>query len=309
MTGQRFHVVDGLWRVRPEWAVGRLVIAGAGVARGYWGDVRKSRERFVDVGRLGERCYVTGDLGRFRPEGEIEFLGREDFQLKIQGFRVEPGEIEAALTTHQAIDHAVVVAEGAPGGERRLVAHLVVSPGAEHRVAEPAWAPAPLADSLRSYLGERLPTHLVPAVFVLLPDLPVTTNGKIDRKALPAAGSVRREVLADSADPAGPLVGEVAAIVAEVLGLPADPGPQDSFFALGGTSLSAIRLQELLVQRTGVQVAMAELFRNGTVSEIAGLVARDGEGAGAAAPPADVQPLDSARRRGEEMRRARRGRR
>ncbi|MGL4175754.1 MAG: amino acid adenylation domain-containing protein [Dermatophilaceae bacterium] len=308
MTGQRFHVVDGLWRVRPEWAVGRLAIAGAGVARGYWGDARKSRERFVDAGRLGERCYVTGDLGRFRPDGEIEFLGREDFQLKIQGFRVEPGEIEAALTTHRAIDHAVVVAEGAPGGERRLIAHLVVSPGDEHRVAEPAWAPVPLEDSLRSYLGERLPGHMVPAAFVLLPDLPVTTNGKIDRKGLPSAGSLCREGPADNADPAGPLVGEVAAIVAEVLGLPADLGPQDSFFALGGTSLSAIRLQELLAQRTGVQVAMAELFRNGTVSEIAGLVAGGGGVAGAATTPV-VQPLDSARRRGEEMRRARRERR
>ncbi|WP_136520702.1 non-ribosomal peptide synthetase [Cellulomonas telluris] len=301
MANQRFHVVDEHLRTRPDWAVGRLLIAGAGLARGYWDNPARTQERFFTLPG-GERCYRTGDLGRVRPCGDIEFLGREDFQLKIQGHRVEPGEVEAAVRSHPDVDAVVAVGDGTGAG-RRLVAYVVARPGSPASTQTPSRADGDVDASLRAHVAERLPAALVPSVFVLLPALPVSTNGKVDRAALPPVPAASLGAVPRTTGPA-PFEDVVAEAFDEVLGC----GPvaaDQNFFALGGTSLSAIRLQDRLHRATGVELAMPALFRHGTVAELAALL----DAAGRADRGASRPTASAARQRGEEMRRARGARR
>ena len=301
MANQRFHVLDPLLRVRPEWAVGSLHIAGAGLARGYWRNPELTAARFLTDPRTGERLYRTGDLGRFRPSGEIELLGREDFQLKIQGHRVEPGEIESVLAGHPAIERAVVVAAGDGGRGRRLVAHLVLAGAQPVPEGLPAPAAPGLAAELSRHVGARLPHHMVPASFVVIAGVPVTANGKVDRGALPDPDALRP---AGAAEPAAPSALEalVAGAFREVLGRPAiDPG--DDFFDLGGTSLTAVQLQDVLRRLTGTELSMTELFRDATARALARVLEERAHPASRQRRPAD--DLEEARRRGRTMRRAR----
>src|SRR6185295_17067551 len=184
MANQTFYVLDDELRPRPTWVPGQLAIGGIGLSVGYWRDPEKTEASFIVHPRTGERLYRTGDLGRWLPSGEIEFLGREDFQVKIRGFRVELGEIETALARHSAVREAVVIAlTASPGregggvpGEKRLVAYLLAEPGA---------SPPDVGD-LRGHLRAQLPEYMVPASFHVLDAFPLSSNGKVDRKALPA---------------------------------------------------------------------------------------------------------------------------
>jgi amino acid adenylation domain-containing protein len=174
LTNQYFEVLDTAMRRRPDWVPGELHIGGHGVAMGYWRDEERTNASFVTHPRTGERLYRTGDLGRYLPDGNLEFLGREDFQVKINGFRVELGEIEATLLAHEQVTGAVVTAVDAPGGAKRLAAY--VTP-----------ADAPTAE-LREHLAAKLPGYLVPDHFVALDAFPLTANGKVNRTALPVPG-------------------------------------------------------------------------------------------------------------------------
>jgi amino acid adenylation domain-containing protein len=180
LGNQRFEVLDGSLRRRPDLVPGELYIAGDGLAMGYWRDEERTRRSFIHHPRTGERLYRTGDLGRYLPDGNLEFLGREDFQVKIQGFRVELGEIEAALLGHDGVASAVVAAVGPLQGERRLVAYVTRAAGgaAQER-------PQELARVVRDHLGARLPSYMVPSQVVVMDALPLTANGKVDRGALP----------------------------------------------------------------------------------------------------------------------------
>ncbi|HEU4559497.1 MAG TPA: amino acid adenylation domain-containing protein [Longimicrobium sp.] len=172
----RVYLLDARMQPAPVGVPGELYVGGVGVARGYLGQPAQTAERFVPDafgGEPGARLYRTGDLGRWRPDGTIEFIGRNDFQVKIRGFRVELGEIEARLAEHPAVREAVVLAREDEPGEKRLVAYVVGDPAAG-------------AEALRAHLGERLPEHMVPAAYVRLEAMPLTPNGKLDRKALPA---------------------------------------------------------------------------------------------------------------------------
>ena len=178
LTNQFFEVLDGAMRRRPVWVPGELHIGGHGVAMGYWRDPDRTAASFVTHPLTGERLYRTGDLGRYLPDGNLEFLGREDFQVKIHGFRVELGEIEAALLTHEEVTGAAVVAIDTPGGGKRLIGYVTPDD-------------APVAE-LREYLAAKLPGYLVPEMFVAMEAFPLSSNGKVDRGSLPAPDGSRR---------------------------------------------------------------------------------------------------------------------
>jgi amino acid adenylation domain-containing protein len=263
------YVLDRRGQPSPAGVPGEMYVAGAGVARGYLGRPGLTAERFVPdpfSGTPGARLYRSGDGARWLASGELEYLGRLDQQVKIRGFRIEPGEIEAALMEHPSVrEAAVVVREYAPG-DRRLVGYVAAD-------AELTQAAA------RAFLRERLPEHMVPAAFVVLDALPLTTNGKLDRRALPAP------VAADAPTAGAPLSrreGEVAEVWREVLGTGAI-GPDDNFFDLGGNSLLLIRLAGLLRERLGSTVTAVELFRFPTVRTLAARLA-----GGAGEPAADA---------------------
>jgi amino acid adenylation domain-containing protein len=171
LANQFFEVLDADLRRRPTWVPGELHIGGLGVAMGYWRDEEKTRRSFITHPETGQRLYRTGDLGRYLPDGNLEFLGREDFQVKIHGFRVELGEIEAALLTHDSVSGAVVTAVDAGHGGKRLAAFVT-----------PADAPC---DLLRAHVAAKLPHYMVPDRIVAMPAFPLTANGKVDRQALP----------------------------------------------------------------------------------------------------------------------------
>ncbi|MFL6199419.1 MAG: amino acid adenylation domain-containing protein [Thermoanaerobaculia bacterium] len=254
LPGERALLLDRRMQPVPQGVPGELHLGGAGLARGYLGRPEQTAERFLPDpwGPPGARLYRTGDLARLLPSGELAFLGRLDHQVKIRGFRVEPGEVEAALAGHPSVVEAAVAARPEPGGGRRLVAWVV-----------PAGEATGLTVRLRRDLEERLPAFLVPALFVVLPALPRTPNGKIDRKALRDPG----EEPGREAAPRTPAENLLAGVWTELLGRPA--GPDDDFFALGGHSLLAVRLASRIREVFGVDLPIPELFRRPTLAGLA----------------------------------------
>ena len=266
------YIVDRRLEALPAELPGELLIGGAGLARGYLGRAALSAERFVPdglSGLAGQRLYRTGDLARYRQDGEIEFLGRIDFQVKIRGFRIELGEVEAALGQHPAIAASVVVAqrEGA-AGDHRLIAYYA------RRPAELATAQTPLpADELRRALGRTLPDHMVPSLFIELAALPLSANGKIDRRALPEPEGLRPELERGFVAPRGERERELARVWQRALRLDR-VGIHDNFFDLGGHSLLLAQVLADLQQAstasgTGVQITMVDLFQHPTIAALA----------------------------------------
>ncbi|OJH33931.1 hybrid non-ribosomal peptide synthetase/type I polyketide synthase [Cystobacter ferrugineus] len=274
LANQRFHVLDGRLQPRPVGVPGELYIGGVGLAREYWADPTITAERFLTHPVTGERLYRTGDHGRMLPEGVIEFLGREDSQVKVQGFRVELGEIESALARHPELSASVVVARGEPRGERRLVGYVVPRPGQ-----------APTGGELRRFLAERLPAYMVPSTFVTLDSLPRSRNGKIARDQLPEP----REQAAPPAAVAAPssqdaLTRRLTALVQEVLRLERLT-PNDNLLDLGADSVALIRLINRLDTELGFRPRLADIYAHASVE---GLLALYGRVAGEK-PKAPVQ--------------------
>jgi len=259
IAGTQLYVLDARLRPVPPGVFGEVYIGGAGVAHGYHGAPGMTAGRFVPdpfSGRPGARLYRTGDVGRWRASGRIQLAGRADRQIKIRGYRIESGEVEAALRSHEDITQAVVSVRGG-GHDVRLVGYLVTDGGA-------ATPPA----GLREHLREVLPDYMVPATFVVLPALPLTGSGKIDHRALPepdwGAGTGQIPVA-----PRTPTESKLAAIVAELLELPAPPGVHDNFFALGGHSLTATRLMARIRSGYGIDLPIRALFADPTVAGLA----------------------------------------
>ncbi|WWE76483.1 amino acid adenylation domain-containing protein [Burkholderia gladioli] len=252
----RIHLLDAHGRLVPLGVPGELCIGGVGVARGYLNRPELTAERFVRdpfASDVEARMYRTGDLARYLPDGNIEYLGRNDFQVKIRGFRIELGEIEARLAEYRAVREAVVLALG-DGADKRLVAYVV----AEHDES--------LIGAIRDHLAALLPDYMVPTAFVRLDALPLSPNGKLDRRALPAPDSSALARQAYEA-PQGEIECALAEIWAELLGVER-VGRHDSFFALGGHSLLAVRLIEQLRQR-GLGLAVRDLFQISDLSALA----------------------------------------
>ncbi|MFF5973413.1 amino acid adenylation domain-containing protein [Streptomyces sp. NPDC012769] len=257
IPGARVYVLDAALRPVPPGVTGELYVAGTGLARGYLGRPGLTAERFVadPYGPPGTRMYRTGDLARRRSDGQLQFVGRADDQVKVRGFRVELGEIEAALAACPGVAHAAVVAHEVRPGDTRLTGYLV-----------PAGAPASCdTDAARTHLRQSLPAHMVPTALVVLDALPLTPNGKLDRAALPAAAL---EHGGQGRAPRTPHEHVVAGLFAEVLGLPA-VGAEDDFFALGGHSLLATRLISRIRTTLHTEVTVRDVFEAPTVAGLA----------------------------------------
>ena len=264
IANTRVYILDTWGEPVPIGVVGEVYIGGVGVARGYLNCRELTAERFVPdpyMAEAGARMFRTGDLGKWLPDGNLEFLGRNDDQVKIRGFRIELGEIEKRLREHPAVERAVVIVREDAPGEKRLVAYY--SPSAQHNFPD---AEVQVAD-LRSFLSERLPQHMVPAAYVLLQSFPLTPNGKLDRKALPAptgnAYAVRRYV-----PPRGSLEAALAVIWAEVLKLE-QVGRHDDFFALGGQSLLALRVLFRVNDCFQMELSVRTLLEHSMLTEFA----------------------------------------
>ena len=254
----RLYILDEQKRPAAVGVEGELYVGGAGVARGYLNRPDLSALRFLaDPFVPGARLYRTGDTGRFLADGSVEYLGRNDDQVKIRGFRIELGEIEARLAEHPAVGDAAVVAREDEPGSKRLVAYVTPAPGAA----------APDLEALRRHLGATLPEHMVPAAFVQLERLPLTNNGKLDRKALPKPAQQRPELTTPFMLPVGDAETRLCAVFAKVLGIDA-VGRQDNFFELGGDSLQVLEVLATLERGGARGLSTAAFFRQPTAAAL-----------------------------------------
>ncbi|WP_447001975.1 non-ribosomal peptide synthase/polyketide synthase [Saccharothrix isguenensis] len=252
----RLHVVDRGLRLVPIGVPGELCVAGAGLARGYLDRPGLTASSFVacPFGEPGERMYRTGDLVRWRGDGTMEFLGRIDEQVKVRGFRVEPGEIDAVLMRHDGVAEAVTVARPDDAGRNRLISYVVPSGGA-----------APDDADLRAWLKRDLPEYMVPALFVALDEVPLTPNGKADRRALPAPRT--RPDASRHVAPSTPVEQELARVWAGVLGVER-VGVEDNFFELGGDSILSIQVVAR-ARQAGLRLTSKDVFLHPTIAELA----------------------------------------
>ncbi|UNO44069.1 non-ribosomal peptide synthetase [Streptomyces sp. MST-110588] len=261
IAGTRVYVLDAALRPVPPGVAGELYLSGDGMGRGYVNRPGITSERFVadPFGEPGARMYRSGDLVRWLPDGNLDFVSRTDFQVKIRGLRIELGEIEAAAAAHPAVAQALVLARDDHGGSKRLVAYAVPEAGSQ--------APAP--EELKEFIGRSLPSYMVPSAVIVLDAFPLTPNGKVDRRALPspddAAGT--REYVA----PRNPGEELVADIWADVLGVE-KVGVTDNFFDLGGDSILSIQVISRVREIFMIDLPARTLFDNPTVADLAAAV-------------------------------------
>ncbi|MBJ8343263.1 non-ribosomal peptide synthetase [Antrihabitans sp. YC2-6] len=281
IRGASLLVLDAWLRPVPVGVVGELYLAGEALARGYRNRPDLTFGRFVanPFGSGGERMYRTGDLVRWNGDGELEYIGRDDFQVKIRGFRIELGEIDAALTAVEDVEFATTMGVPGPTGATVLVSYILPAPGVEIDV-----------DRVRDQIAESLAGYMVPSAIVVLESIPLTPVGKLDTKALPAPDFSARSRTVRA--PRTPLEEAVAAAFAAVLGLDA-VGIDESFFDLGGTSLIATKLVDVVGSAVGLDVPVMWIFNDPTVEALARRIARHSDGAAepAASPLAVLLPI------------------
>jgi amino acid adenylation domain-containing protein len=255
------YLLDGRGQLVPVGVPAEVCVGGTGVARGYLNRAELTAERFVPhpfTSSPGARLYRSGDLARRLPNGDMEYLGRIDNQVKVRGFRIELGEIESALAEHEGVRECTVVATNDAGGETKLLAYFVG--GGRQQ-------PAPSTTELREFLQEKLPEHMIPAAFIVLDAMPLTPNGKIDRRALPAPGQMRPQLGREFVAPRTPVEQELAKIWRELLGVE-EVGIYDDFFELGGHSLLLTQLASWIRKDFQVEVPLRVLFDTPTITDM-----------------------------------------
>jgi amino acid adenylation domain-containing protein len=257
ISGKRVYILDERMEGVPVGVVGEVYIGGEGVARGYYGKAEQTAERFVpeEWGREGGRMYRTGDLGRYLEDGRIEYVGRADQQVKVRGYRIELGEVESVLSGGGGVSEAVVVVKG-EGADKRLLAFVVMKQGASNEVKE-----------LRRYLKERLPEYMVPGAIIELEQMPLTPNGKVDRRKL-AGTEVEAEMAKGYVAPRNEVEEVISQIWCEVLGV-GRVSIEESFFDLGGHSLLATQVVARVEEALGVKVLLRVFFEGPTVAALA----------------------------------------
>jgi amino acid adenylation domain-containing protein len=265
IANTRIYLLDENLQPVPIGEVGELYIGGVGLARGYRNQPALTAERFTwhsFRGEPGQRLYKTGDLARYRPNGDLEFLGRSDDQIKLRGFRIEPNEIVRVLDQHPAIQASVVIAREDAPGQKRLVAYLVLAPGAD---VPPS--------ALQTHLLAQLPEYMVPAVFVKLAALPPSLHGKVDRAALPAPDASNMLRDSRSAPPQTVLEARVAELFATLLQVES-VGVEENFFLLGGNSLLGIQVLARVLDLFEVELSLSTLFEAPTPRQLAREIGR-----------------------------------
>lgn len=264
MVNQTFHVLNDSLENCPNWVPGELCIGGIGLAREYWGDKKKTREKFIIHPGTGERLYRTGDLGRYFPDGNIEILGRKDFQVKIDGYRIELGEIEAKLQQHADIKTAIVTVKELDKGQKKLVAYYI--PGKKNPVDPKI---------LREFLQKSLPSYMIPFTFMPIEEIPLTPNGKVDRKSLPTPTVQPRAVLKANTPPDNSQVPGLVKTLREFYKeeLNVDSVSDDeSFFYFGGNSLMALRLIHRLRDTFNTDISIANFFVDSSIRAISKII-------------------------------------
>jgi acyl carrier protein len=276
MPNRTAYVVDAWGDLTPVGVPGEILVGGLGVARGYLGRPDLTADRFVPdpfSGVPGARLYRTGDVGRWSPEGEIEFMGRIDTQVKLRGYRIELEEIETILASHPKVNRVTTMLREDTPGDKRLVAYVV--PRGE----------APTVSELRAHLSADVPAYMIPSAFVTVDSLPLSPTGKVDRAALPAPETPTFEPSSHLA-PRTPTEEGVAAAFAAVLGLQ-QVGAEDNLFELGGSSLQAAQVVARVQEAFGVKVGVRDFYTSPVVAAVAAIVdaelaASQGTGNGAA---------------------------
>ncbi|HYO73087.1 MAG TPA: amino acid adenylation domain-containing protein, partial [Archangium sp.] len=293
LANVRVYVLDERLAPVPVGVWGELYIGGENLGRGYLERPALTAERFIPnpFEESGARMYRTGDLVRYLPDGNIEFRGRNDFQVKIRGFRIELGEVQAVLDKHPGVRQSVVVVREDVPGNKRLVAYWVAQEAQE-----------PEASELREHLKQKLPAHMVPSAFVKLEKVPLTPNGKVDRKALPVPEGVSASSAEPFAPPRNELEVQLAALWCGVLGVP-QVGIHDDFFTLGGHSLLATQLVSRIRSAFGVELPLRTIFESPTIAALAGQLegalvqSRPSAPALQPTPRGDTLPVSFAQRR------------
>lgn len=276
----QIYILDRKLRPLPVGAEGELYVGGVGVGRGYLNDPQRTTEAFIAnpfSDEPGARLYKTGDLARYLSDGNIEFLGRIDYQVKIRGNRIELGEIEAMLRKHPDVQDVVVLAREDTPGDKYLAAYVVVPAGVT-------------GSDLRNYLMEKLPDYMVPTAFMVLETFPLTPNGKVDRRALPAPERIRSRMEETFVAPTSPMQEQLIQIWEELLDV--EPiGIRDNFFESGGHSLLAVRLVDRIAQVCGKKISGSTLLANATIEQLA--VVLESEEINEENPPEVVQTGNS----------------
>ncbi len=256
MTNQNFYVLNEDMEPCPDWVPGQLYIGGNGLAKGYWRDGEKTDASFIQHPKTGISLYRTGDLGRFLPDGNIEFLGREDQQVKINGYRIELGEIEAAMEQYPGVESAVVNVTSDLDKKQRIVAYVVLNSELEFSM-----------NDLEQFIGKKLPAYMVPGAIIELKTMPLTPNGKIDRKNLPLPDAVENSGTSEYYPPENELESQLVETIRKILQVKRI-STRDPFMNIGANSLDMVKIQNALVKELNVDISVVDIFEHASVQSL-----------------------------------------